>query len=587
MPEKIRLVIWDMDETFWKGTITEGGHEYIRAHHNIVIELARRGIISTICSKNDLAPVKEILEKEGLWSYFVFPSINWEPKGPRIASMIETIMLRPEAVMFIDDNPMNLNEALHFSPGLQVSDPNILPTLLTNPLFAGKDDRELTRLEQYKLLEKRHADEKAVISKGGSNYEFLRSSNVRVIIEFDVRKHIDRGVELVNRTNQLNFTKLRLSEDPAVARSELLALIEQYDIQAGLVRVKDNYGDYGFVGFYAIRTTGGRSNLVHYCFSCRTLGMGIETAVYRRIGSPWLPVVGEVLSDPRDSALPVDWITFTTGVQTEADVQRRPPKFGDIVMRGGCDFASVAHYFIVTSASVDSEGPIARNGVPIRRDHSLFLTQALDGLTTEIMAEFARLGYEPEDFKTRIFDQNLQDPIICLSFWTDSEIGMYRHRKLGLRIPFIAPYHFPIKPDGNVFDLPTDFHTQGFSPEHWIFGAIAHLRENYEYEGVIGEDAFKSALARILDALAPNARVFLLGANEKWFNPGNFLVYDYPHHTALNRWTRDVVRHFPKAVVLQIRQFIYSEAETQSVNHFERMVYFRIYEEISARSNSP
>jgi predicted enzyme involved in methoxymalonyl-ACP biosynthesis len=50
MPEAIRLVVWDLDETFWRGTVTEGGiTEYIQAHHDIVIELARRGIMSSIC----------------------------------------------------------------------------------------------------------------------------------------------------------------------------------------------------------------------------------------------------------------------------------------------------------------------------------------------------------------------------------------------------------------------------------------------------------------------------------------------------------------------------------------------------------
>ena len=578
--EKVRLVIWDMDETFWNGTITEGGHEYIRAHHDIVIKLAQRGIISTICSKNDLEPVKEILEREGLWSYFVFPSINWEPKGPRIAALIETFRLRPQTVMFLDDNPMNLNEAVHFAPGLQIAEPSIIRGILDNPLFAGKDDLELSRLRQYKLLEKRHADEQVAVATGGGNHEFLRASNIRVVIEFDIRKYIDRAVELVNRTNQLNFTKRRLPEEPEVARAELLGLIEQFDMQAGLVRVLDNYGDYGFVGFYVIRTRDGRSDLVHYCFSCRTLGMGIETAVYRRIGRPWLPMVGEVLSDPREDALPADWITFTTGVGTEADTQKAP-KFGDVVMRGGCDFASVAHYFIVSAASVASEGPIARNGVPIRRDHSIFLTQALDGIPPETMAEFAKLGYAPEDFETRIFDRNLENPIICLSFWTDSEIGVYRHKELGLRIPFVAPYHFPIKPASNVFDLPADVEAEGFGPDHWIFRAIEHLREYYEYEGTIGEATFKRALARILGALPPTATVFVLGANEKWFNHGNYLVYDHPHHTALNQWMREVVGHFPNVMILPIRHFIYAEAEAQSVNHFERMVYFRIYQEIS------
>ena len=124
--ENVRLIIWDLDQTFWKGIATEGGIEFIEQNHNIVIQLAKRGIISTICSKNDPSVVQPLLEEKGLWSYFVFPSINWEPKGPRIAALIETVMLRPATVMFIDDNPLNLNEAKHYVPELQTATPDIL-----------------------------------------------------------------------------------------------------------------------------------------------------------------------------------------------------------------------------------------------------------------------------------------------------------------------------------------------------------------------------------------------------------------------------------------------------------------------------
>ena len=79
--EPVRLVIWDLDETFWTGTLTEGGITYRRDFHDIVIALARRGIVSSICSKNDLGPVRDVLVREGIWEYFVFPSVNWEPKG--------------------------------------------------------------------------------------------------------------------------------------------------------------------------------------------------------------------------------------------------------------------------------------------------------------------------------------------------------------------------------------------------------------------------------------------------------------------------------------------------------------------------
>ena len=138
--------------------------------------------------------------------------------------------------MFIDDNPMNLAEAQHFAPGLQVSDPSITERMLSDPLFRGKDDIELRRLAQYKVLERRKADESvAIAEQGGSNVEFLRVSNVRVAIELDVEKHLDRAIELIDRTNQLNFTRRRLSENPLEARRELQALLNRYDVVAGLV----------------------------------------------------------------------------------------------------------------------------------------------------------------------------------------------------------------------------------------------------------------------------------------------------------------------------------------------------------------
>ena len=83
----------------------------------------------------------------------------------------------------------------------------------------------LTRLNQYKMLEKRKADE---VAAGPDPTEFLRESDIRIYLEFDVEKQIDRAVELINRTNQLNFTKQRLSEDTDLAKGELKGLLARF-----------------------------------------------------------------------------------------------------------------------------------------------------------------------------------------------------------------------------------------------------------------------------------------------------------------------------------------------------------------------
>ncbi len=64
MAEPVRLVIWDLDETFWTGTLAEGEIKYQQHIHDIVVSLAQRGIVSSICSKNDMARSRVFLSNE-------------------------------------------------------------------------------------------------------------------------------------------------------------------------------------------------------------------------------------------------------------------------------------------------------------------------------------------------------------------------------------------------------------------------------------------------------------------------------------------------------------------------------------------
>lgn len=45
--EAVRLVIWDLDDTFWKGTLTEGGIEPILENIELVKLLSARGIVNS------------------------------------------------------------------------------------------------------------------------------------------------------------------------------------------------------------------------------------------------------------------------------------------------------------------------------------------------------------------------------------------------------------------------------------------------------------------------------------------------------------------------------------------------------------
>jgi FkbH-like protein len=552
--EPVRLVIWDLDGTFWDGTLTEGGHTYRRDIHDIVVSLTQRGIVSSICSKNDFARVKAILEAEGIWDYFVLPSIDWEAKGPRLAALVEAIGLRPPTVLFIDDNHANRAEATHAVPGLQVADETCIGALLDDPLLRGKPDPELTRLRQYRLLEQRRAAQR---ESRGDNLAFLRASDIRVSIDHDVEKHIDRAVELINRTNQLNFTKLRLPEDPAQARDALRESLASFRMQAGLIRVRDRYGDHGYCGFYALNNGLEAKALTHFCFSCRILNMGVEAWAYQLLGRPRLRVQGEVLSDPVRAA-PVDWITLDAPGLADTQTEQSKFRVDHVYARGACELNAVTHYLGMVADNLVVEFDTIRDGRRMLWQHSMFARHAIEGLSEAGLRAASLLGYTSNDFRSVLQHTHEQtgSAVWLLSFVADASGKLYRHRETGLQFPI-------------MLSLTSD-EDQMAAPE---------LASAFEQIGTTPEDDFKQNLRLILQRAPAQGRVFILMPKEGHRTPaGKFWVNR--SRTALNHWTREIAAEFGNVALLPVVDFCAPEERETPGTHYDRMTYFRIYERI-------
>jgi FkbH-like protein len=215
----VKLVIWDLDDTFWKGTLSEEPVTAIHENIELVKVLAARGIISSICSKNDIYLAAKELHKMAMWDYFVLPSICFQAKGGAIASLIEALHLRPENVVFIDDNLSELAEVAFSCPGIMCLDSvGKLSAQMDSIHLRGSEDGNLPRLAQYQVIAARHESKQ---SSGASAESFLRQSDIRVEIDYSVEAHIDRVIELINRSNQLNYTKVRV--DSEERRAALLA----------------------------------------------------------------------------------------------------------------------------------------------------------------------------------------------------------------------------------------------------------------------------------------------------------------------------------------------------------------------------
>jgi FkbH-like protein len=331
MGSEIKLVIWDLDETFWKGTLSEGPVEAIEANIQRVKLLNRRGVVNSICSKNDFNTARAKLEELGVWDQFVFTSIFWGPKGTQVRQIIDNMNLRAANVLFVDDNALNREEVSFHNEGIQVISPEEWDRIDCSSW--GKDDNKLSRLNNYKLLENKSV---AATNYDGDNEEFLHKSEITAqVIKLDPTTiDMDRVVEILNRTNQLNFTKRRFKSGIA----QLLFTLKKSGSTAYVVRVADKFGDYGLCGFASVS---GQSVLEDFAFSCRLLDMGVERRVLRYLESEH-----DNLSVPFEMgglAAPADWVNLrSVTAQDDADT-------------GACDSANVNPTKVFMPAACFSE----------------------------------------------------------------------------------------------------------------------------------------------------------------------------------------------------------------------------------------
>lgn len=400
---KVKLVIWDLDETFWKGTLSEEGITPVQRNADIVRELSHRGIVNSICSKNDFETAKAKLVELDIWDHFIFPQITFAPKGKAIAEMIEGAGLRAENVLFIDDNNLNLEEVKFFNAGIMALHPDqVLNDLLDHPHCKGKPDPELTRLKQYKVLEKK-AEERTTTKL--SNEEFLRSCNIRISIDYDIEANFDRAVELINRANQLNYTKRRIEKERNIDRFR--EMLGTFGFQAGCIRAVDNYGDYGIVGVFMVRRRNRGARLLHFVFSCRTMHMGIEQYVYELLGKPEIDIV-EPVSYGLQSHKKVDWITLVN------DEGLASPQGGgpNLVLIGGCDLLQLASY---CSSNRTEFVNAAQDDEMVRYDDPGFLCSAREAIRAcEAIRHVPCWTYEDA---IRFDDAAAKAEVVIVSMW--------------------------------------------------------------------------------------------------------------------------------------------------------------------------
>lgn len=560
---KIKLVIWDLDETFWFGTLSEENIIPIDYNIELVKKLTDRGIVNSISSKNNFSKAQAKLIELNVWDYFVFPQISWNPKGQIIKDLIENMNLRADNVLFIDDNTLNLNEALYFSPNLNVCLPENIENLLDSDFFTGKDDKIHSRLSQYKNLEKKIEE---FAESNMSNIEFLEGSNIQVEINKDVLNEIDRIHELIDRTNQLNYTKNRVTKD------ELIVQLKQPNIDFGYLRVTDKYGDYGISGFYLLDN----NNLKHFLFSCRTMNMYIESWLYQKLGCPIIEIEGDV-AVKLDSKLDVSFINDKIHKKEDIEVnQTEVTGNSKILMMGGCDLDQTVVYLNYKNLFTEFNYPNKLN-INVHKDHTHLIRQ-FSNIKEEFIDVINKLAVlDISDVKLKINSEEWD--VLIFSPLNDYSRGVYRHIQTGFLLPFDA-FNINWTDRSNWETLPDHLKSLPLS-------FLKFLKEDFEFIGPISPEDFYNNLQWLIDSYPKKKFIFLNGSEVEYESKNYWESNMYKRHIEMNRILERIKEMNSAVEIIDVKKFVKNENDvTDNIRHYNKKVYKEISDEIIIMSKS-
>ena len=286
-----KALVIDLDNTLWGGVIGEDGMngialgpEYPGAAYQdlqrAILDLHRRGVILTVCSKNNPTEAMEALERHPEMllrpSHFSVLRINWNDKVRNIREIAEELKIGIDALAFLDDNPVERQWIRSQLPEVTVIDLPGNPmeyaeALRESPVFERLDlsDEDLKRGKYY-AEERRRKQMKENLP---SLNNFYRSLSMEVDI-FPVNQGtLSRVAQLTQKTNQFNLTTRRYTEQQI---SEIRA---NPDWRVYAMRVRDRFGDSGLVGVAIIHLQDDTAEIDTFLLSCRVIGRTLETAL--------------------------------------------------------------------------------------------------------------------------------------------------------------------------------------------------------------------------------------------------------------------------------------------------------------------
>lgn len=286
-----KCLVLDLDNTCWGGVIGDDGLSGISIGSETAIaetytqfqkyakELKDRGIMLSVCSKNDFKNAKEGFEHpDTVLKFDDFTSFkaNWEPKHQNIVDIAKEINIGIDSLVFIDDNPVE--REIVSSQIKSVSVPNVGDNVIDFIDYIDNEgyfeivslsNDDINRNKYYEDNKKRVEEESSFTSYD----DFLSSLNMSAEINDFNTIYLERITQLTNKTNQFNLTTKRYTS------AQMEEVLENNNFIKIYGKLTDKFGDNGLIAISIASIVDNIAHIDLWLMSCRVLKRDMEFAM--------------------------------------------------------------------------------------------------------------------------------------------------------------------------------------------------------------------------------------------------------------------------------------------------------------------
>ncbi len=291
MPSSRKGIITDLDMTVWNGILGDDGIDGVHwdlDHHSqphglyqqLLHALSKEGVLVAGATKNSSETVRQLFAerqdmilKEG----DLFPLVvSWQSKSEIIDRILKTWNIGAESVVFIDDNPFELEEVQRQFPSMECIQFDPSPRSLMNlwrelrMRFARQTISEEDRIRSTSI--RAIAENKQLPDSHTDLDEFL--GTLRAELKFNLSRNPgdERAFELINKTNQFNLNGVRLAD------TEFHSYLGQENSFLLTINYSDKFGALGKVSAMLGCMRGDNILVDSWVLSCRAFSHRIEFA---------------------------------------------------------------------------------------------------------------------------------------------------------------------------------------------------------------------------------------------------------------------------------------------------------------------